>query len=308
MNINLGARTQAVVLLLLVATSGALAGFVGDRLLLVRSSPPPAEQPQPAAPGTHPGAGGAPWRWEAQPGERYAERLATSLELTPAQRAAIDSIMDVQQERIQELNREIQPRFRAIARETGEEIEAVLTREQRERLRGLREERARVMRPGLRDMMRERWEDGPARRPGGGPGMGPGGGPGMGPGAGPGMGPGGPGMGPGGGPGMGPGGGPGMGPGGGPGMGPGAGPGRNGAGGARPGNGGGPGGLRPDGGGAGGLPGNGRIRDRLDSIRGDRTLMEVRDSILLERRDTARLREMPARRDSLMQARMRGGA
>jgi hypothetical protein len=247
MNINLGARTQAIVLLLLVGTSGALAGVVGDRLLLERGSsaqqPAAQEGPPGGPPGGQPGDG-TPWRWEAQPGDRYADRLAESLELTAAQRAAIDSIVDEQQERVEELNREIQPRFRAIAQETRAGIEAVLTEEQRRRLRSMREDRMRVMRPGMREMMRERRDDGrPEMRPDMSPGVRPDGRP----------------------------------------MGP---------------------GMRPPGGER--MPGDGRMRERLDSIRGDRPLMEVRDSILRARGDTARLRETQARRDSIMRAR-RGG-
>jgi Spy/CpxP family protein refolding chaperone len=267
MNINLGARTQAIVLLLLVGTSGALAGVVGDRLLLERGSsaqqPAAQEGPPGGPPGGQPGDG-TPWRWEAQPGDRYADRLAESLELTAAQRAAIDSIVDEQQERVEELNREIQPRFRAIAQETRAGIEAVLTEEQRQRLRSMREDRMRVMRPGMREMMRERRDDGrPEMRPEMRPDMRPDGRP----------------------------------------MGPGMRP---------P-----PGGERMPGDGRMRerldsirgermLPGEDRMRQRLDSIRGDRPLMEVRDSILRARGDTARLRETQARRDSIMRAR-RGG-
>lgn len=175
MAMKLGAKAQAVALLLAVATSGAVAGVVGDRLLTDRSpatSPAPGPSAEPPA-GGPPGGGPGPWRWEAQPGEGYAQRLAASLELTPTQQAAIDSIMDDQQDRLQELNREVQPRFRAIAQETREGIEAVLTDQQRARLQDLREQRMRVMRPGMREMMRDRRDDG---RPDG-PGMrGPGGG------------------------------------------------------------------------------------------------------------------------------------
>jgi Spy/CpxP family protein refolding chaperone len=160
MRLNLAARTQAIVLLALVATSGALAGVVGDRLLSDRGGASvPADTDWTARPGTAPGggigAGAGPWRFEARPGERYGERLAGSLELSAAQRAAIDSIVASEQQRVRELTAEVQPRFRAIAAETRQRIEDVLTPDQRERLRGLRQERMRGMRPGMRPMMPE---------------------------------------------------------------------------------------------------------------------------------------------------------
>jgi periplasmic protein CpxP/Spy len=154
MKLNLAARTQAIVLLALVATSGALAGVVGDRLLSDRADSAAqfrGDRPR----GTMPGPGAGAWRFEAQPTARYGERLAGSLELTPEQRAAIDTIMAEQQLRVRELNAEMQPRFRAIAEETRGRVEDLLTPEQRQRLGGLREERMRGMRPGMRELMRE---------------------------------------------------------------------------------------------------------------------------------------------------------
>jgi hypothetical protein len=155
MKLNLTARTQAIVLLALVATSGALAGVVGDRLLTDRADTaarePAREDARPGMPG-----GPGPWRFEARPAERYGERLALSLELSPAQRAAIDSIMAEEQVRVRALTAEVQPRFRAIAEEARARVEDVLTAEQRERLRAMREERMRGMRPEMRELMRER--------------------------------------------------------------------------------------------------------------------------------------------------------
>jgi hypothetical protein len=141
MRINAGPRSQAMALLLLVATSGALAGVVGDRLISDRTAP--AAAPEPTAGEEYPVAGG-PWRLEARPAGRYAERLGAALELSPQQQAAIDEIVAEQQARVQELTAEVQPRFRAIAEHTRGRIEDVLTTEQRERLRTLRSERMRA--------------------------------------------------------------------------------------------------------------------------------------------------------------------
>jgi Spy/CpxP family protein refolding chaperone len=153
MKLNMGTRTQAIALLLLVATSGALAGVVGDRLLLERDASRQPGEWRPSGVAGPPPDG--PWRWEARPDERYAQRLAHSLELSEAQRVRIESIVELQQERVRELAEEMQPRFRAISEEARAGIEDVLTAEQRQRLESLRQERMRLMRPGMREMMRQ---------------------------------------------------------------------------------------------------------------------------------------------------------
>jgi Spy/CpxP family protein refolding chaperone len=148
---NIAPRVQAVVLLLLVATAGAVAGIVGDRLVSERSDPSPAIAD--VRPGAVPGPG--PWRWEARRDMRYGERLAADLDLSPEQRAAIDSIVRDQQQRVRALTAEVEPQFRAIAEQTRGRIEAVLTPEQRARLAELRNERRRTM--------REEWRPGRER-------------------------------------------------------------------------------------------------------------------------------------------------
>jgi Spy/CpxP family protein refolding chaperone len=137
----MSARTQAVVLLALVATSGALAGIVADRIITDRGAASADRRGPP---------GNGPWRWEARPDARYAERLTESLELTSAQGNAIDDIVAEEQVRVRQLTEEVQPRFRAIADDTRERIESVLTPEQRRRLGTLREQRMRMMREGAR--------------------------------------------------------------------------------------------------------------------------------------------------------------
>jgi hypothetical protein len=161
MRTNMAPRMQAGLLLLLVATSGVFAGVVGDRLMSGRADPPAAQPDTPPMPPM-----GGPWRWEARPESRYADRLGDVLDLTPAQRAAIDSIVAEEQSRVRELTEEVQPRFREIAEQTRSRIEGLLTEDQRDALRELREERSRTMRRG--DMRRR--PDGPGPRPGPGPG------------------------------------------------------------------------------------------------------------------------------------------
>jgi hypothetical protein len=158
MKLRLAARTHAIVLLALVATSGAVAGVVGDRLLSGRQVMPPAD---PARDGAGAAAdaqdmGDVPWRYEARPMPRYGERIARTLDLSAEQRTAIDSIVAQEQARVRALTAEVQPRFRAIATDTRVRIEEVLTAQQRDRLDELRSERMRGMRPEMRGLMRQR--------------------------------------------------------------------------------------------------------------------------------------------------------
>ena len=177
---TVGPRAQALALLLATATLGATVGIMGDRLLapqreqpLVTPTPPqpvatdPVRAPEPAptrteppvqrtpAPDTEPQpvvgdtpAVIAPPPPQPRPNVPYADRVFALLDLTPEQRAAVDSLMDVQQLRVRELARQIQPQFRAITRETQQQIHALLTPEQRMRLRMLQQERQRLMREG----------------------------------------------------------------------------------------------------------------------------------------------------------------
>jgi Spy/CpxP family protein refolding chaperone len=78
----------------------------------------------------------------------YADRMFALLDLTPEQRLAVDSLMAMQQERVRELTERIQPRFQAIMRETNQQVNRVLTPEQRARLRTLQQERNRLMDQG----------------------------------------------------------------------------------------------------------------------------------------------------------------
>jgi Spy/CpxP family protein refolding chaperone len=156
MSERLSVRAQAIVVLALVATLGALLGILGDRLLAQQS---PAE-PDTPAPGMRPFD--RPGRPDPRGlGPRFAERLGQELDLAPAQRAAIDSIIAEERARVRQLTAEVQPRFRQIAEQTRARIDQVLTDEQRVELRRIRQER-------LRQERRLRMgEPRPGRRPGG---------------------------------------------------------------------------------------------------------------------------------------------
>lgn len=154
---RLGPRAVATVLLLLTGLVGLLAGIVLDRTLL---APPATAAPVPDRVEKRRWEDGTQ-RGERAPGgvrHRYAERFARELDLTPEQQAGIDSILRSQQERVRALRRESMPRFRQITQETREAVEAVLTSEQRERVR-LRQRR-------WRDSPREEsWREGEAPTP-----------------------------------------------------------------------------------------------------------------------------------------------
>jgi Spy/CpxP family protein refolding chaperone len=148
---RLSPRLQAILVLGLVAAVGALLGILGDRLVAQQRDARTVitGRPGPGPMSGMPGMGAV----------RYGDRLALRLDLTADQRVRIDSILAQEQIRIRELSRQFQPQFRAIAEQTRGRVEAVLTDEQRERLRDMREERMRRLgadRPMFRDAVRPR--------------------------------------------------------------------------------------------------------------------------------------------------------
>lgn len=153
MRFSLGPRAQAVLVLALVATLGALLGILGDRYAAQRRAgdAPPGMQRM-----------GSP-RGTMMPGLRYSEGLAVRLDLSAEQREQIESILAEDRERARELTLQFQPQLRALANQTRERVEAVLTPEQLEQLRAMRQQRMRrrgEMRPGDAENVR------PPRRPG----------------------------------------------------------------------------------------------------------------------------------------------
>jgi hypothetical protein len=144
---------QAVLVLALAATLGALLGILGDRYIAQRRA-------SDAAPGLE---RMAPPRGGMMPGLRYGEALAARLDLSAQQRERIETILVEDRVRARELTEEFQPQFRALADQTRQRVEAVLTTEQLEQLRAMRQQRMRRRgeeRPGGFD------ETAPPRRPG----------------------------------------------------------------------------------------------------------------------------------------------
>ncbi|HUF51765.1 MAG TPA: hypothetical protein VMN60_13145, partial [Longimicrobiales bacterium] len=69
----------------------------------------------------------------------------------------VDSLMVVQQARVRLLTEQVEPRFQNIMRQTQQEIQALLTPEQRQQLRRLQQERSRLLQdPRLRPPPQQR--------------------------------------------------------------------------------------------------------------------------------------------------------
>ncbi|HEX7120658.1 MAG TPA: hypothetical protein VF212_17830 [Longimicrobiales bacterium] len=144
-----GPRTRAAVLMALVGVLGILVG-VGLGRATAGRAPAVAEAPGPGADAPRWGRSAAhrdAMRVDGRfpvgraRGMRFSERIESALELTPAQKVAIDSILAEGRSRVRALAREYRPRFRAIVAETRRDMEGVLTEAQRERLRDLRSRR-----------------------------------------------------------------------------------------------------------------------------------------------------------------------
>lgn len=132
MKLSLGPRAQAVLLLALVAMIGALLGIIGDRVVAAQRSDAPAADERRMSPPR--GGMGA---------MRYSDRLADRLNLSTEQRVRIDSILAEEQVRARALAQEFQPQFRTLAEQTRMRVESVLTAEQREQMRAMRQQRMR---------------------------------------------------------------------------------------------------------------------------------------------------------------------
>jgi hypothetical protein len=105
------ARAQGLTLLLLTFVVGILAGAAGDRLL---SRPrPPVPAPAPAPPGPVAGP--------------RLPRVLEEMDLSPAQRTAIDSILAAGRPRAEAIMNEALPRLRAVGDSLQKSVRAVLT-------------------------------------------------------------------------------------------------------------------------------------------------------------------------------------
>jgi Spy/CpxP family protein refolding chaperone len=126
------ARGLAILVLLLAVLAGGLAGIALDRTVLL----PRRIGPRPP----HAGALGRPReprmpRDRAMLERRFRERMARELGLTDAQRVRIDSVLDRQNRDVRAIRAEAEPKLDSIRARTRREMDAILTAEQRERMR-----------------------------------------------------------------------------------------------------------------------------------------------------------------------------
>lgn len=113
----LSVATLAIALLV-----GIVIGFAGDRLAIRHRFGARAAR-----------FAGAPFDAPASQ-RRVGDRIAHQLDLTPAQRERVDSIMARNIRDIEQVRREVRPRMREIFARTRAEMDSVLTPSQRKRL------------------------------------------------------------------------------------------------------------------------------------------------------------------------------
>jgi Spy/CpxP family protein refolding chaperone len=120
-------RAVAVLVLLLVALAGGLAGVALDRLVLLPRHPG-GLVPRP------PFGGGQ----LAQEREReFRDHMARTLGLSDSQRVRIDSLLEHQLQELRAIRQEVRPRLDSIIARTRRQIDSILTPEQREKARAM---------------------------------------------------------------------------------------------------------------------------------------------------------------------------
>lgn len=120
-----GGRLLAVLVLLLVAVAGGLAGVAIDRrVLLPRKFERHGFE---HGPGPH------------GPRDReFRNRFARELGLSPAQQTRIDSIMEQQGRELRAIRHQVQPQLDSIVSRTRRQLDSVLTPEQRKKAEDIR--------------------------------------------------------------------------------------------------------------------------------------------------------------------------
>ena len=122
-------RVVAGVVLVLAGLVGAVAGMALDRTVLSPCQEDGASR-------------GRRVPYWARSGEEHRERwlkVSRSLNLSPAQTAAIDSILAEQARELELARKTVEPGFREIMHVTRERIDAVLTAEQKQQLEDQRQ-------------------------------------------------------------------------------------------------------------------------------------------------------------------------
>jgi Spy/CpxP family protein refolding chaperone len=131
------ARGTAAVVLALCVSVGTIAGVVLDRVLLIphhigRRAPPRGPR--------------AVWP-ASQAASR--DRLAAELALTDSQRVKLDSVLSRQTARFRAAREVIQPQVDSIFQQTRAQIDSMLTPQQRDQLRNIRDRNLFGFPPGI---------------------------------------------------------------------------------------------------------------------------------------------------------------
>ena len=142
---NVGPRTLAGLVIVLVFLVGGLAGAVTDRTLHGGRHFWTAARP--------PMGGGRPELDRRVRGrERFIQEMKRNLGLTPEQVTKIEAISLSREQRADSLLKDVRPKLRALLEETRKEIDQVLTPEQRAKAQALwrqHEEARRKAGPGV---------------------------------------------------------------------------------------------------------------------------------------------------------------
>ncbi len=129
---GLSPRWTALIVLLIVALVGAVAGVALDRtVLLPRRFGGPMPPPFPAA-------GNGPPTISPEMRRRISERMADELDLSPTQRTQVDSLMSLQFESMQRAAQTMRPLLDSLMQGNQRAIDSVLTPTQRARLDSMR--------------------------------------------------------------------------------------------------------------------------------------------------------------------------
>lgn len=125
-----GSKLRVALLLLFVCAAGFAGGVAAERLWLDEGQADVRERER-----------GPDARQDRERDRTVIERFAEELELTAAQRARIDTILDHYRDHMKEMWSEFRPRYRATVDSVRRRIEDVLEPEQTRRYRSLLEER-----------------------------------------------------------------------------------------------------------------------------------------------------------------------
>jgi hypothetical protein len=133
---------MAIAAFVTVAFAGVLSGAALDRYVLYLWGRPAARPPGgfPGGPRGGPPEGGRFGGRGGRGGPPEIPRLMRALDLSPAQKEGIDSLLDRQGKKLEAVRERIRPEIDSLVKETEREVEARLTPDQRTRYVELRSE------------------------------------------------------------------------------------------------------------------------------------------------------------------------